>query len=621
MIKHVTNHRMKKILCISAFLCIISLLFIIGITPAATGYELSIYDAYGGYFWILLFLSNSIGYLVVFNQLNKNNKIYSILGFSIIIFSTVIFLALPLFRGYVFFPQGDALSHGGYIKDITLTGHIGFNNFYPFLHILGFDLLNINGLTLMQTTILIYVVTYLLYVFNMYLLSKSISNSKTQILVLTAIACPLLFSYFQTTIHPFMLGIYFLPLVLYLYNKGQNDISNQSLFRILLILLIICVTFIHPVTTIFLIILISGLIFSDSLYQKINVLNALKKKYTLGLPLIMFIVFFSWYFSFIGIQRNFSIVFSSIFNTLTGPTKSIADYQLNNLASANLGLFRTFELAFYKYGGIMIYLILLIISLIIFLIIYREKIRNFKIVLNYSTLVIISLGIALGSLFGYVVIFEPLRIGSALIISISILNGVLIFEILKKYGKKASVFNKLKFNNFFVYFVMFLLITTSIVGFLNVYGGPRIVEPNLEISKMDLTGANWFIDYGDNKVPAAQIGVDLSRLQDLRFGISEYSRLAELGVKDKNRQIVDKTQVPTHFGYDTNDTLSEVFNFKDKFMLISKSGIINNQILPVDIRSKGRQYTDVDLNKLENDYSANEIYNNGEFNVWRVYAS
>jgi len=66
--------RIDKLLSIAAFIFITSALYIIAITPPATGYELSIYSAYPSYFWFFIIASSACGIGILIHQAFAEEK-------------------------------------------------------------------------------------------------------------------------------------------------------------------------------------------------------------------------------------------------------------------------------------------------------------------------------------------------------------------------------------------------------------------------------------------------------------------------------------------------------------------------------------------------------------------
>jgi len=607
------NYHLEKLLGILSFVLIIIISIIIFKTPSAQGYELSIYSAYPPYFWFLILLSTSIGLFIMYNQLNKSKSNWWFLGFFIIIFTNIIFLSLPLIRGYAIYPSGDALTHLGAVYNILQTGYLEITDYYPSIHIMIAIIKTFTKWSDMQVITLIYISGYLFYLLGVHLLAKVVSLNQKQTLLITILSTPLIFSYLLTSIFPFIFAIYMIPYLLYFYfsgEKGVNIIQN----RILLILIALAITFLHPIVTILVILMLTGLIFTGDVYKKMSKSHLNLSKYSLRLPLIIFIVLITWYLSFIGIQRDISRVYNSLLNGIGG---GVINNQLNTLSTANITLLQTFQLFFYKYGDILIYLLIFLVlsSVLFFKFIRRSKKINLN-SLNFLMLAIVTMIICSSFLVFNLIIAEPIRILALPMIMVIISIGLVYYDII---GNKAVDSTR---NKIYSYLMLILIISTMFIGMLNVYGSPRTVEMNLQVTNMDLSGMDWSMNYMDKNIKLSHAEITVERFEDLRLRTYEFNKLYYTKISNYASQLIfyiDQNETPSHFGYDKNYPISETFGNKDYYMIITKEGLIGINVLPENVRDKGHQYTEDDLKTLNNDYTANLIYNNGEFQGWKIY--
>ncbi|NMX21895.1 hypothetical protein C5S30_05575 [ANME-1 cluster archaeon GoMg4] len=150
----------------------------------------------------------------------------------------------------------------------------------------------------------------------------------------------------------------------------------------------------------------------------------------------------------------------------------------------------------------------------------------------------------------------------------------------------------------------------AILSLFNVYGSPRVVRGNWQVSAMEVAGAEWFSNYQDNDVVTATVGVVVKRFEDLTFGREyPYTERAKL----------DREPIPSHFGYDGNISIAETFDFEDRYLLTCEAGRVAINVIPESARPKAHQYAEDDFAKLMADPDVAQIYANGEFEVWRVY--
>ena len=311
--------KIEKILAgISSFCLIITFLVIIS-TPGAVGYEISIYGAYPFWFWFFPIAAYFCGLTILMKQAFDSEKSkYWLLGFAIVVIVNVVMLMLPEFRGYLFYGRGDSTTHLGRIKDILTTGHIGATNLYPIEHILGASLIQITYLPLESIPVFFSSLFYILYLLSVFIFAKSICKDFGQSLVIVAFASPLIYSSFNSSIHPALFSLFVFPFLLYFYQKRETTLRRKSVFTVLLLFFGIFLIFFHPTTSIF------GLIlFITFGLSKISQFHFFHRKTFVQLQnqaykslfrifLLFVAVFFSWYFSFSSIQQSARAVYASL---------------------------------------------------------------------------------------------------------------------------------------------------------------------------------------------------------------------------------------------------------------------------------------------------------------------
>lgn len=588
-------------------LTILSLSFITGIlaiisnTSLSSGYELSIFDAYPWYIWAFFCISLYLGIaiLLMHSFCGVRSRIF-LLGIFIALLSNALFLSLPWFRGYGFYPNGDALTHLGMMKDIIDTGHMGKENFYPIVHILGVTILYIASLSGSTLINFLFVSWTMLYITNIYLLSTSVSASKEQALLITALACPLIFSYMHTVIHPSMLAIFLLPLILHLINKSNSTYINvnRGVFAALILILAFVIVFAHPVSCMYAIALLFMIpavkIFSLKFYNGIRVPELTFYRTSTA----MAAAFFGWYLSYPLIRNCIKTVYQ--FLTIGHEiSKSLFEDQMSILSTANLSVVQFLQILGYKFGVLILYLMLSASALLLVLkkIIKGEEINFME--LLYSAFIIVGLIFSIYTLVGFTGEYEVLRVFRFFIVIAPVQIGLIIYPYIAE--------NSFKIENYRLLVATILLIAV-VFSYNNTYGNQKVVEFNWQVSKMEMAGADWFINHHDNTIATAQIGVDISRLRDLILGTDQPYKI-----------LLWREVVPSHFGYNTNASICDIL--KNSYLLIGKRGLVSVNILPLNIRGKAHQYGDDDMYKLNLDDKINFIYNTGDFKIWKINSS
>jgi hypothetical protein len=592
---------------LTAFSCImlLSLSLINLVTPLATGYELTIYDAYPWYFWSLILTTFGCGVVLIIRNAFIKKTNWWIAGLFIAIFSNVIVLCLPFFRGYAFFPNGDAMTHTGMIKDIINMAHIGTQNFYPIVHLIGVNFIFITGLNEATVTNILFISWYIFFVFNIYLLARVICVNNKQALLITAFACPLIFSNMQVLIHPSMLSLVAIPLLLYFYHRSERNLSGKIGSIISSVIIAFFITFTHPVTTIFAAIVLFALIgvkiiFRHSLKKNNN--QSYKKATTnFNLPLIVLCAFVFWYFSYAYIQGSIKSVFDFL---IQGSRASLFEQQTGALALAGITFRQTLELIVYRYGGVIIYCgISLVITAIYFINIYRKKTVVSYYPLAYYVLFIIGLAASGFSLFGFTGEYSPIRIVRFSLLFVPVIIGLFFYNIFSYSKMHHSQMRK----NIILSIIAILITVTSIISTFNIYGSPNTVTANWQVSRAEIEGTKWFsINQNRNAVVADMTG-DLSRCEDFNFGIQTRS----FGSASLYTPIV-----PSQFGYETNSSLADTLNNKVNYVLTNEASRISILLVPQNVRFKAHDYGGHGYNNLAKDPSVGLVYASAGFEVW-----
>ncbi len=604
--------RLTKVLAIIAFIFIGLALYTIAITPPATGYELDIYQAYPTYFWAFLIVSIACGICILVRQAFFDEKSnWWLVGLLVIISSNLIILFLPVFRGYVIFGRADAMSHLGYMKDILITGHIG-ENFYPMLHILGASILDITGLSNGVVGVLIYALFSIIYIIGVYLLASVISRNRGQALLITAFAAPFMYSDYHAYLFPAFSSLFMLPLLLYLYHRLGKSSSNKVQWTILVLILALHIVFHHPVTALFVIAVFLSFGLSSILYRLVAKYKKsdLMRTTWLGknygwLSLILIAASFIWIFSSVTLRYTFLKAWRSVFYqigystyqelteslpSITAPVSEITSYLFNN------------------YGAIIIYFLISLVALIFIL---RWSLsKRIKVDAAIFTYGILTVGAGLSMLFfwfGWYVSLNVVRAARFLILMSTILNGLVVYELASE--KSFFRFGKGKFlpvGKIIIAFTALLIISATFFSVFNIYRSPRIDRWNMQVTRYEIEGVNWLLEYNDGQTPIQSFLVKIYRFKDL-----------ELGGTQPSNAMINREYIPPHFGYDINDSAAETFDFQDNYLVTAEIDRQYPMVFPEHRRYY--QYTEDDFLRMNSDATVTKIYANGELEIWRVY--
>jgi len=629
--------KIAKILSIVSFVLLILVLLLIAETPTASGYELSIYDVYPCYLWIFFIGAIFSGILIlileVFNEKKTN---YWIFGFFVILIGNIILLLFPLFRGYCFYggASADLFSHMGWIKEISLLGHVGNDNFYPIIHIFIQSTSDVLSISVSNVIRFVPVLFSVLYTPFMFLLARSVSENNSQALLITSFSFPLLFSFFHLTIHPAFFSFIFLPLLIYLYYK-RTYFKRKIEITILILILCFFIVFFHPITTLFSIIIFSTFISSAFLLRKIksflyNSIVGIKKHTATNIVLILTLSFFAWYTSYGLGLRSIKSIYQ---NLVYGSEFTIATHYISTLSKANPTVFQSISLFILRYGTITFYSVVAFFFIILISkkLFFSQRIKESEI--SYSILLVAIFLLTIAMIVSNFIVGNPIRVMRFFLMIATVFNGLIIYSILEKSKKQKKstkkentlLFKAWKYKIYFVnsfkkrinkkiilsFLIIILLFFSSGVCVYNVYSSPITWETNRQFTYMNFAGSAWMTENRDIYIQiSGDVGFNVERMEHYMKGVTE----------GKFRLKKDSFGTPTHFGYETNDTLAQVFNYTVTYLITTENGRQAIHSFPINIQQSARQWTEEDFIKLKADQTLDQIYSNGEFEVWRVNA-
>ncbi len=166
---------------------------------------------------------------------------------------------------------------------------------------------------------------------------------------------------------------------------------------------------------------------------------------------------------------------------------------------------------------------------------------------------------------------------------------VLVGFIFYEFSKKTKLY---------VFFVTLLLMVSSVISIFGVFPSPWVYQPNLQITKMDFAGKNWFYINKDPNLDSGTLGIPPALL-------------------------IGKIQIPQHFNYSYHSSLGELYphNFyliyTHRIKLVNEDPVLSKTLVS-DRRLVRLGFNRTDFIKLEKDSGVNQIYSNGEFEIQLV---
>ena len=603
-IKSDDANRLIKIIAIIAFTFIISALTIIAKTPPASGYEISIYDAYPWYFWVFIIGSIFMGQIILIRSALGKNDNFWIFGLLAILTTNTLLLFMPFIRGYYIYGRGDVLTHIGYINDIFRTASIGTNNFYPLDHILAASLSYVTCISVERVVNIIPPIFSLFYIISTYLLARQLFERKGEVLFVLAFTSILLFSNGNLMFAPSVQSFFLLPFVLYLYFKSRATRTPLE-FGLLLIISLFLIVFFHPMTTLFLIFIFLILEFYLLIYKSIDKTHCIEppksqKRGAFNVILISFVTFFTWSFSFTVITNSFTHVLHWLLYEI-GRTEFMTYSDL--ITRTQPDFFDLIKVILNTYGQIIILGFLSLIFSIYIYNIWRRHTSEQK--LNFY-LIFFSIMSIIFAFLSIIFFFNDFIIGFGRVSKYSFFFSS-VFVALSFYlsltRPKLSI-NKRRFISLSLCAVLIVLVCFST---FNLYFSPIIKIPNHQVSEAEIDGMTWFFDHRDEEMLIQELGISQKRFHDAKFGISIPSKKIRSGLI---------TLPVDHFEYINETSLGDYYE-DQRYLLIPVLG----RIYYPELHPKYEKYwrfTSEDFCMLEQDNTVLRICDNGNINIYLV---
>lgn len=480
----------------------------------------------------------------------------------------------------------DLLSHGGMVLDIFHTSKIDFNvNFYPLTHIFSFSISSLSNISYMGSVKILSPIFSLLLPLYFYILIKEITNEQLVQNFVFLISSTFYFSsLFQpnSITTPMALSFLMLPLLFYIFIKIIYHSKNTQSFVLCLLLLFSAYIFFHPLTS-FLLTLSFVILYFLGKFLKLQI------NYRGILFFICAVSAYIFYLTMIWVRP-----IKNIYHFFLGYKIPLGYAVEIQEGLGKLGLMG-FELAsfFIKTFGHQALLLLLSFFLLLFILFGRETEKS-----NAWFIVIFSFLSASGILF-LISIFMP---GTMNISVFRFLEYLLVFSPIL-----SSLFlSTLRKRSLVIPILLFLFIN----GLLVVYPSPYIHQTNPQITHMDLSGSRWILDHKNSEVGlSGYFGQGITTR--MISGLIPYSRFLD------ERYPVwqdEKSFMPDNLGYEENNDIWDTFQ-EERYVIINNYDVVAYTTVYSNI---GRISLE-DLDKVNNDYTANFVYNNGEYIVYYIY--
>ncbi len=598
---HLDSQNLKLLLVIN-YVILLSALFTILITPPASGYEFSIYNAYPSYFWYLIISSIFLGQVcAVLSVLDDSTSKYWPLGLLAAVIADCLLLFLPVIRGYFIYGSGDILTHIGYMEDIGNYASIGSNH-YPILHILGFSMREIAGLSFGIITMIIPPIFSIVSILYWYILGREIFNDKFKVVILVLIAFLPMYGVTNSLFTPNHEAFLMLPLVLYCLIKFQNAADKRGISAILITLSVLIVLF-HPLIAI-MAMSIYALQYVSDIISKLTLSSKSHAKNTWIVIAIMAMIFSIWSTYIYLLTDVLDPLISSIMGTDAVESQFMANLEL--VSQIEVDIFYLIKLGLLTYGLDAILGLLALTSILYLLILYTKgevKISRFLLFSIVCFIAFFALGVIIFfaiNEFGYGRVYKIAQMFSLIVISSSVVTAY-------RRLQNISNFKRVVFCTLTCALVI-MLITLSI---FTLHLSPVIKKSNQQVPMSDFYGMATFFEKRDDSNLILEHGTSQMRFHNSIYGRS-YPK-----VNIRYGQGYDEPLLPIdHFGYNTSISLGSNYDGMRYFLLTTQGRKFYEHIYP-EFPDNWR-FIDRDFEMLESDASVIRIYSNENLDIYFI---
>jgi hypothetical protein len=581
-------------------LALVALWQLVGVPPAR-GYELSIYDALPPAFLYALQASLALHVFVAARACFRRDRdhlisVAALSGLAGIVFNTAVVLSLPYLRGYLAL-AGDFSSHLARSIDIASIWNIGKDVFYPALYAILQVVHVATGLDSSVIWFLGGTMSYVLYVLLCIMAAnRLLVNKRTALFAGVAAAIPVAGAYLRT-MTPVSISVQILPLVFFLYTRSKR--KEGPAFNLLLVLLLVLFPFLHPLTSLMIILWLTLLtvvrwwLSRASLQQHDAGISQMRTGTDTASPtliesLILGITWFAWLSSFALWNKNVR----EVANWLSGEARTQLA-RIDQLAGrSGLSALELAELVFKQESGIIIYTGLALASLPLFFFLTRRQ-RVGKRIAQYllplCALLALSVLVSGFAVVGPMGGFDFYRFARFTVPWATLILAAAPLLVASLRSRARFLISAL---------VICSLIVVALGGFWALHLSPYVYQPNDQMTLQEVGCMRWIYRAGNGR--------------DVR-GIWPLGRLTESVLHDTIAGPLPPVQkpLPDHFGYDGASSLNSILA-GPTYLLITE----HHRATVLDLWASVNKYAEEDFHRLEKDRAAILLYANGGCDIW-----
>ena len=590
---------------LAALFCIasVTLALVVAHQSPALGYELSIYGSTPALVWCLLFVSLFGGIGIVVHELATGRYAKSrtyLVGFAVVLLTTIAFLCLPNVRDYVSSTRADQLGHTGFVVDISLTGHIGTLNPYPIIHTLLSQIASMTGLSALQVVNLNTALIFPIFVLMIYLLATVVLPDRGQQVLAALIAGGTMAVIGRYYLIPNTWSILMLPLLFYCYFR-----SERLPFKALLVVLLVAYPFFHPLSSLLVIAALAIMEIPKPIYSRLfrrlhmHVPALVASRPVLWPILTEIAIFAPWVLTREAFSPNVRQLWHQLI-TFSGPQQVQA--ATTDVSKAGLSILDVIVVGVKLYGEILILIALAMVGIIILIRQLRSGDQDHA---KYR-LLLVGVLLSLACL-----LYAAFFVGIPGVQSIAA-DRVLLYVEMASIPLVAfalwEVSRQTRFRRLAWVGIGGVLILASMLNIGGHYRSPYVIRPSDQVTQADMTAMTWYFEQKDPFAYSYYVASPPARFAQCILG-NKATDLRE-DIAYESTQFSDHFSLPDSVGSDNRSTLGEQFS-GDVYVNIHKYDKLAYQTVWRNLN----RFNDDDFERLERDPTVDRIYSNGEVDV------
>jgi hypothetical protein len=449
-----------------------------------------------------------------------------------------------------------------------------------------------------------------LFILYMYVFAKTVFHNTAAALLVGIISC----ASFRTDIYlnliPSGLSSLLLPLVLFIIFKCMDQ--RHLAWAVPRSILIILYPVFHPVSTMFIGLVlftlwipntISGIakyIHERKADRSLIILPDLENyKFKLIRP---FLTLQIWFIFWISSFRVWDLTILKIYQAIFGEGASSEAIQLmNKISYAEEYGYSVIEIGIKQYGVLIILFVLSLLAVLLLLKNLHHGLYNESLFSVTGPFVALSIIIPVLLLFDLP--FNAFRFFHALVILMSILSAYTLYTILTYKGGTYL----LRGTIISAVFVVMILSGIFVCNLLILYPSPYNLGISYHSTYSEVAGMEYVFDHRNIATPLTGISVAPERFAGLLLTQEERAIQSLL--------MTFKYDVPWHFGYDANSSLSLAYKKETDLVIIPRDRVLYTDIFP-DMEKF--RFTKQDFQQLGIDPGVDTLYSNGEFGFFKI---